>query len=70
MLFVRGNPKDKLGSFVEAAKKGQPPVGNWVEPQREEQSPSKRVGTALKCPGLPYNEHTVFFVLSVHPLWA
>lgn len=41
MLFWRENPKDKLGSLVEAAKKGQPPVGNWVEPQREEQSPEE-----------------------------
>lgn len=70
MLFLRENPKDKLGSFVEAAKKGQPHVGNWMEPQREEQFPHRRVGTALRCRGLSYNEHTVFSFLSVNLLWA
>lgn len=42
MLFLRDNPKDKLGYFVEAAKNGQPHVGNWRgQHQRKEQSPAE-----------------------------
>lgn len=70
MLFLRENPKDKLGSFVKAAKKRAAPCWELDGATEGRAVPHRRVSTALRCHGLSYNEHTVFFFLSVNLLWA
>lgn len=65
MLFLRENPKDKLGSFVEAAKKGEPHVRSWMEPQRKEQCPTGESALPLDALGC----HPVSTLFSFFYLW-